>query len=163
MLGTYEANDLRFIASLDTMYVNAAGDTNSSRYVKKYLSMPFGDYDADDNFIVLRYADVLLMLAEAEGTYTPINDVRTRAGLATVANFADLGYSSFDELLLHERRVELAFENHRWYDLLRLGDGLAVMTAHMIAESYTPPVAYKMLFPIPQREVDLGLVQNTGY
>lgn len=168
MLATYESGDLRFAASMDTMYAiwnadSARYDTTEVLYIKKYLSMPFGDYDADDNFIVFRYADVLLMLAEANGSYSPINQVRSRTGLADVANYSELGYSSFDAFLLHERRVELAFENHRWYDLLRSGTALDVMGAHITIEGYTPPTADQMLFPIPQREVDLGLTQNPGY
>ena len=164
MIAAWEAGDSRFLGSMDTLYVNAAGDIITGvRFVTKYLSMPFGDYDADDNFIVFRYADVLLMLAEANGSYTTLNEVRSRAGLADVANFADLGYASFDALVLHERRVELAFENHRWFDLLRLGDALAVMEAHMTEELYTVPASHRLLYAIPQREVDLGLAQNPGY
>ena len=163
LIAAYEDGDLRFLASMDTVYVDAAGATNDARYIKKYLSMPFGDYDADDNFIVFRYADALLMLAESDGSYSPINQVRNRAGLADVTNFADLGYPSFDAFVLHERRMELTFENHRWYDLLRSGTALDVMRDRITAEGYAPPDADQMLFPIPQREVDLGLTQNPGY
>ncbi|MFQ5603528.1 MAG: RagB/SusD family nutrient uptake outer membrane protein [bacterium] len=164
MIAAYETNDLRFLASMDTSYVDLSGTTNSARYVKKYLSVPFGDNDADNNFIVFRYADVLLMLAEAIGegaeAYGLINQLRSRAGLADIDASTP---GTFEDKLLHERRVELAFENHRWYDLLRFGKALEVMQAHMAAEGFPQPGVNDLLFPIPQREVDLGLQQNPGY
>lgn len=176
LINTWEPGDLRFKASMDTMYSYFDADTGDTvivtdtRYIKKYLSVPFAEGDADNNFIVLRYADVLLMLAEAlgEGTeaYDLINQVRNRAGLASETSYTDLGYASFEDFLLHERRVELAFENHRWYDLLRFGKALDVITAHFATEPPTTiaaPDEYRMIAPIPQREVDLGLVQNPGY
>lgn len=53
--------------SMDTSYVDADGETQQARYIKKYISQPFALFDAENNFIVFRYADVLLMLAEALG------------------------------------------------------------------------------------------------
>lgn len=164
MLASYEAGDVRFAVSMDTTYVDDSGATVSARYIKKYLSVPFGDFDADNNFIVLRYADVLLMLAEAIGegseAYGLINELRTRAGLPDIDASTP---GTFAEKLLQERRVELAFENHRWYDLLRFGKALEVMQAHAAVEGFAAPSATQLIYPIPQREVDLGLTQNPGY
>src|SRR5690606_40858776 len=77
----------------------------------------------NDNWPVYRYADVLLMLAEAlneEGrtgeAYEYINAVRIRAGLETLSG---LNQIAFRQAVYQEERVELAFENHRWFDLLR--------------------------------------------
>ncbi|MEE9465039.1 MAG: RagB/SusD family nutrient uptake outer membrane protein, partial [Candidatus Neomarinimicrobiota bacterium] len=185
LINTWEAGDLRFKASMDTMYYYFNADSgryitvtdtvpgsHGRRFINKYLDtlavQPYAG-DADNNFVVLRYADVLLMLAEALGggteAYGLINQVRNRAGLANVTSYTDLGYASFEDFLLHERRVELAFENHRWYDLLRFGKALDVITAHFATEPpiLSAPAEYRMLSPIPQREVDLGLVQNPGY
>jgi hypothetical protein len=100
------------------------------------------------------------MLAEAIGegaeAYGYINEVRTRAGLADID--ADTP-GSFEEKLLQERRVELAFENHRWADLLRFGVAESVMAAQ------GKPVNDKLLYAIPQRELDLNanFIQNPGY
>ena len=110
--------------------------------------------------MVFRYADVLLMLAEALGesseAYGYINEVRERAGLGPIDSSTP---GTFEEKLLHERRVELAFENHRWADLLRFGVADAVMSAQ------GKPTNGKLLFAIPQRELDLNsnFSQNSGY
>ena len=126
----------------------------------------------------IRYADVLLMYAEAvlgagdEATArTYINKVRQRVGLADVAT-AD------NATLRHERRVELAMEGHRWFDLVRWegvdGKGLkAHMDAYKATESAEAQshiqefVAGKHeIFPIPQEEIQLNpteMKQNNGY
>ncbi len=126
----------------------------------------------------IRYADVLLMYAEAalgagdEATARMcINKVRQRVGLADVAT-AD------NATLRHERRVELAMEGHRWFDLVRwegvAGNGLkAHMDAYKATESAEAQshiqefVAGKHeIFPIPQEEIQLNpteMKQNNGY
>lgn len=126
----------------------------------------------------IRYADVLLMYAEAalgagdEATArTYINKVRTRVGLTDIAH-AD------NATLRHERRVELAMEGHRWFDLVRwegvAGNGLkAHMDAYKATETQEAQshiqefVAGKHeLFPIPQEEIQLNptpMKQNPGY
>ncbi|NIJ45759.1 hypothetical protein FHR24_002230 [Wenyingzhuangia heitensis] len=115
---------------------------------------------AGNDWVVLRYADVLLLHAEAimaGGTDTSnanaldsFNEVRNRAGLADDAD----GTITKDELLL-ERRVELAFENHRFFDLVRLERAEAVFSAF----SATNGLGYSssdLLLPIPQREINLS-------
>jgi len=128
--------------------------------------------DAGNDFIVLRYADVLLLHAEAilaGGGQTSSGAaiesymaVRTRAGFDPGARPAAL--TSGD--LLVERRVELAFENHRFYDLLRFGVADAVLGAHAAENGFTDYDARKLLLPIPSREINLSrgiLTQNPGY
>lgn len=122
-------------------------------YVRKFESVPFGPFDADNNWIELRYADALLMLAEAIGespeAYGYINQVRNRAGLPDIGA-GDPG--TFEEKLLRERRFEFLFENKRWEDLRRFGVTKQVMSAHLgVAES-----EIKLLYPIPQREIDVS-------
>ncbi len=166
MINAYEPGDLRFEASMDTTFLDPTSGVRQ-RYVRKYLSVPFGDQDGDNNWIVFRYADVLLMLAEAIGdggeAYGLINQLRTRAGLADIDASTP---GTFEDKLLQERRVELAFENHRWYDLLRFGKAQEVMQAHSSGATLDtfvdPAFTYtgQLLYAIPQREVDLGLVQN---
>lgn len=84
-----------------------------------------------NDWILIRYADVMLLLAETKANLGKdseavvlLNEVRERAGLGTYAEaLRDAGYRSkyptLKEAILHERRVELAFENHRWFDLVR--------------------------------------------
>ncbi len=124
---------------------------------------------AGNDWIVLRYADVLLMHVEAilaGGTDTSSSTaiasfqaIRDRAGITTpVTNITK------DDLLL-ERRVELAFENHRFFDLLRFDRAESVLSEF----STTNSLGYSssdLLLPIPQREINLskGLMsQNPGY
>jgi len=129
--------------------------------------------DAGNDFIVLRYADVLLLHAEAilggtaqTSSSAAINSymaVRTRAGFDPVA---DRPAALTAEDLLVERRVELAFENHRFYDLLRFGVADAVLGAHAAANGFSDYNARKLLLPIPSREINLSgglLTQNPGY
>src|SRR5690606_21110900 len=94
-------------------------DPNGVYYTIKYDDPGMTSANnSNHNFPILRYSDVLLMLAEATGesgdSYDLINEVRDRAGLGPIDASTP---GTFEEKLLHERRVELAFENHRWHDL----------------------------------------------
>ncbi len=125
--------------------------------------------DAGNDYIALRYADVLLMHVEAvmaggnsvssAGAISSFQAVRDRAGLT-----AAVSTISQDDLLL-ERRVELAFENQRWFDLLRFGVAESVLGAHATEMQYVFD-ARKLLLPIPGREINISgglLTQNPGY
>ncbi len=129
--------------------------------------------NAGNDFIELRYADVLLMHAEAilagggqtsdSGAIGSYMAVRERAGFDPVA---DRPTALTKEALLVERRVELAFENERFFDLLRFGVADAVLSAHAADNGYTDYDARKLLLPIPSREINLSkglLTQNAGY
>ncbi|MEP5914658.1 MAG: RagB/SusD family nutrient uptake outer membrane protein, partial [Flavobacteriaceae bacterium] len=125
--------------------------------------------DAGNDYIALRYADVLLLHVEAimaggastnnAAALSSFQAVRNRAGLTDiVTNITE------DDLLL-ERRVELAFENQRWFDLLRFGVAEAVLSAHAIEMDYAFD-ARRLLLPIPASEINLSgglLTQNPGY
>ena len=146
MEAAYEAGDARKAASMNPIN----GPLNAGRFILKYgTTTAYNEGDADYNFVVLRYADALLMLAEAlgEGTegYGLINQVRTRAKLTDISSTTPGTYA---DKLLQERRVELAFENHRWPDLLRFGKASQFLTA----QGKTP----RLLFLIPQRELDIN-------
>ena len=141
----------------------SATNTNIKKYVVGsganicFMSTP-------QNSHVIRYSDVLLTYAESileiEGGVTRnpdaleiYNQVRKRAGLAPVTEFNR-------EDILHERRVEFAFEGQRWFDLLRSGRALEIMTLHG-----KNPNKERLLFPIPSAELKINpnLVQNPGY
>lgn len=156
MWDAYEPGDLRRDISMALTYVNP--NTNAAveaRHILKFRSEPFQNNDSDINWPVLRYADVLLMLAEAIGespeAYGLINQVRARAGLGPIDASTP---GTFADKLLQERRVELAFENHRWADLLRFNRAEQVMQQQGLNA--------RLLFPIPQREIDVtpGFQQN---
>jgi hypothetical protein len=164
----------RFRASMDTSYVDAAGETQLARHVTKFESDPFANFEAENNWIVLRYADVLLMMAEAIGPSGTTADGRTGWDLIDEVRDRSLPDPQFDvdragdffAELLRERRVELAFENHRWPDLKRFEQYIDGVALNQVQDEL-PDLAssdFNLLFPIPQREVDVaGLTQNPGY
>jgi len=129
------------------------------------------------DFPILRYADVLLIYAEAQNAadgspnaaaYTAINSIRTRAGVAALAG---LSQSAFSEAVWKERVWELSSENIVWFDMVRTRKAFNTTTNAIVdLLSYTLPssaTAFKernLLFPIPSREVQASsLLQNTGY
>ena len=121
------------------------------------------------NFVVYRYADVLLMQAEAlnelgetAAARGPINIVRKRAGLDDIP--AGISKTDMKEAIIHERRMELAFEGHRWFDIIRIDNGeYAVNFLKSIGK--TNVNKNRLLFPIPQTEMDANplMTQNPGY
>jgi len=138
-------------------------DLDGDPYLNKYDATQAIAFDSDVNFIVFRYADVLLLLAEAigEGTeaYDLIDEVRSRSGLTTPSSTLT---GSFEEILLNERRREFVGENKRWPDLLRFGVAQQVMADYLSDEGFSPS-DIRLLYPIPQRELDAApgeLTQN---
>jgi starch-binding outer membrane protein, SusD/RagB family len=132
-----------------------------NEYISKYDANQSIAFDSDINLIVFRYADVLLMLAEAIGespeAYDLIDEVRERAGLTTPS--ATLA-GSFEEILLLERQREFVGENKRWPDLLRFGVAQSVMTNFFAGQGLNIS-NIRLLYPIPQRELDAAPGQMT--
>jgi tetratricopeptide (TPR) repeat protein len=164
MEAAYEVGDLRKDASMLSSYKAANGTAVNERYVVKFRQQGALNADSDVDFPVLRYADVLLMYGEslnesgrtAEGL-PYLNLIRKRAGLT---DKTALSQADFRLAMEQERRVELAFEGHRWFDLVRNGRFVTVMKA----KNYKVQ-DFNQLYLIPQREIDLNktLTQNTGY
>ena len=122
---------------------------------------------AGTNFIVYRYADLILIKAEAENeisgptatAYAEINKVRNRALLPNLT--AGLTKNQFRDSVLHERNLEFAMEQLRWYDLKRTDR----LKSTLIATGRNWNDKY-FLFPIPQTEIDASngrITQNPGY
>lgn len=132
---------------------------------------PGGNGNGPGNIRILRYADVLLIAAEALNeigrpaeALTYLNQVRARArGTADVLpDVTTTDQAQLRQAIWHERRVELAMEQHRWFDLVRTGRSLEVMKP--LRPNFT--ANKNELFPIPQTEIDLSegaLEQNPGY
>lgn len=133
---------------------------------------PGGNGNGPGNIRILRYADVLLIAAEAmnengkpELALTYLNEVRARARGGNpfiLPKITVTEKEALRALIWRERRVELAMEQHRWFDLQRQGRAASVMTA--LGKNYVP--GKHELFPLPQSEIDLSngsLSQNTGY
>lgn len=138
--------------------------------------------NSDANMHVVRYADALLMYAETlnetgqgQQALTHLNRVRERAFNSSDHNYASLSQVDFRTAVWQERRLELAMEGHRWFDLVRTGRFIQRMKNHAayessVAESNKTEIAeniqdHMILYPIPQREIDLNpeLQQNDGY
>ncbi|MEM7485508.1 MAG: RagB/SusD family nutrient uptake outer membrane protein [Bacteroidota bacterium] len=161
---TPELQPVRFPASIQVLSYNPSVITNDTFNDKFPTDGEIGDND----WIVLRYADVLLLYAEAilaggESTTDPravaaFNQVRARAGLEEVANLTK-------DALLKERRVEFVYENQRLYDLIRFGEADNILQQFSDENSlfYTSERKY---LPFPQREIDNlpnFYEQNPGY
>lgn len=187
MIAAYEPGDLRKAASLKTSYT-LNGTVVNVPYITKYTHPHTISGRTDDNWPVLRYADVLLMLAEAINEQSGptgeaagyLNQVRARAGLSARMG---LGKDDFRTAVLKERRVELAFENQRWFDLKRTMTPAQLTTflnAYGAREKANPTVSrggvpfnaqdyifseYQYYFPIPASEIliNSNLTQNPGY
>jgi hypothetical protein len=145
----------------------ASGASASAGNIKKYVvgSGPNICFmSTPQNAHILRYADILLTYAECimeiEGGVSSnpealdvFNQVRQRAGLEPL-DMID------KEIVLHERRVEFAFEGHRWFDLLRSGRAIEILSIHG-----KNPDIHNLLFPIPSGELQINpnLEQNPGY
>jgi starch-binding outer membrane protein, SusD/RagB family len=153
LIDAYEIGDERMAATV--------AYNGSYAYANKYNNLSLGD----DNVIILRLAEMYLIRAEAEAhlpggvvgnVQTDINSVRNRVGLD------DTGADTMNELLLaieNERRLEFAFEGHRWFDLVRTHRAIDIL----------PNVikSYQELFPIPLSELQTNnspeMTQNPGY
>lgn len=169
--GTYNASDYLAYSAVKSVvnYTPAAGKVGVP-YIKKYLHAPLpAPTGSSDNFPIYRYSDALLLLAEAlneQGkaaeALVPLNKVRKRAGLADATT---TDQNALRAIIYHERRVELAFENHRWTDLLRTGRAIDVINAFgpkikqeqpfLSSDAYVINT-HHLLFPIPQTELDLN-------
>ncbi|WP_294245539.1 RagB/SusD family nutrient uptake outer membrane protein [uncultured Chryseobacterium sp.] len=168
----YEAGDVRKNATIitagntlwDGRYI-PSGLTNPRYNYKAYPGLHADAWETDSNIKVLRYAEVLLMKAEAlnelgqsSTALVYINQIRMRAGLAPVSVS---GYTAVRDAIRKERRLELAMEHDRWFDIIRTGQAASAMTAD--GKTF---LSYYTVFPIPQQVINEGnglTVQNPGY
>lgn len=164
MINAFETGDVRKNATLLTSYTSGTTVVSTFPYVVKFRQQGAVGNDSDVDFPILRFADVVLMYAEAlneqgqtADALTQLNRVRVRAGLKALTG---LDQAAFRLAVEQERRVELAFENHRWPDLVRTNRYLPVLSAKGL-----PVKEFQRLYPVPQRETDLNgtLSQNPGY
>ncbi|WP_163711304.1 RagB/SusD family nutrient uptake outer membrane protein [Mangrovibacterium lignilyticum] len=185
LIAEYESGDMRMDASIG--YYSGEGYVNRP-YVKKYVHGASIAPNTNDDWPVYRYAEVLLMLAEATNEqgntgaalgYLNQVHAHSRTGLSALT-IAD--QSQLREAIIKERQIELAFENKRWLDLVRWGIAVDVMNAQGAKIKANPQAYYypdgvgpiteaynvtedHLLFPIPEREMRLNpdWEQNPGY
>lgn len=187
IMAAYETGDLRKDISLKPSFT-LDGKVYPVPFVSKYNYPHTIVNRTNTNWPILRYADVLLMLAESINEQAGptgealgyLNQIRKRAGLADLAG---LDKTAFRTAVLKERRLELAFENQRWFDLKRTktpAEWAAFMNAHGAMERAKPTVdrgnvpfnstdyiytesEYVLPIPAPQILINAKLTQNPGY
>jgi len=160
---------------------------NNSQFTPRKVYAALTSNQAINDFIVLRYADVLLMLAEAEAEVSgapnsaavdALNQVRKRAGIDEFAlgSFANL--AAFRAVIYRERRLELALECDRWFDMVRIsnisGNANYAQLAINVSESRTTAggrisiLPRDFIYPVPDSEVNIyndpsRFAQNPNY
>lgn len=145
LISTYnsEAGETRKDVILKEFWIDQKGATQYVSYVTKYLSPVTVRYDAENDWPILRFADVLLMLGEIENEFNGptqnaldyINATRLRAGLKKVEEVQPITTKSeYRTAMAKERRLEFALENHRLFDLLRTEQLINVMRKHYTTE-----------------------------
>lgn len=177
------AQGLNYITNDFTNFMNQFYSNDSERFevlyneydlrqVGKYLHNAADNSLAGNDWIVIRFADVLLMHAESimagstisysNAALTSFNKVRSRVDIDEVSELSL-------QMLSNERRIELAFENHRLYDMIRMGFALGQQPGTLqffgtqLGYSFEPT---DLLLPIPQGEINVSdglLIQNGGY
>ncbi len=197
----YDSADSRKNVTLSETWEN--GDkpegerTVYTAYVKKFLSQVSTKYDAENDWPVLRFADVLLMLGEVENELSGptatalnlLNATRERAGLTALTEEDIKDKNQYRLAMEKERRLEFAFENHRFFDLVRTNRFITVMEAHYETEQtvnaangnlsgcYTEPgnagsymsnrtlESWQLILPIPLSVITVNesITQNPGY
>ncbi|MCE6989705.1 RagB/SusD family nutrient uptake outer membrane protein [Dyadobacter sp. CY323] len=170
LVNAFEAGDLRapttftVLRAEDEQYydANVKGMTYGNKYLGTVTNVGVQRY-SDDNYIIYRLPDVMLMKAEAlvqtgnlPDAVAIVTQIRARAGLAAkAAATKDAALA----LVLDERKKELAFEGKRWYDLMRTNKVSTFRTE-------TSFIQNRFLLPVPQAEVDRNaklLPQNPTY
>lgn len=171
IIEAYEAGDVRKEASVGMLTAHGT----PYPYIKKYCHSHTQSGKTGDNWPVYRYAEVLLFIAEAlneqgntDEALKYLNKVRTRA-LLPASSVS--GQTNVREAIIKERRVELAFENKRWLDLVRTGKLEQVMKTYgervkakpmvyYFPDGFSvPPTAFtdiRILFPLPASEAALS-------
>lgn len=193
LLAAYDMSqgaDKRRDVNLAESYFNATTGqwvTKNARYVRKYLnrdqdSNPItSQYDGDADWPVIRVGDIALLYAEiANETTGPaaeplkyLNMIRERAGLAPYSATDVSSRYDFREAVRNERRLELAFENQRWFDLLRWGIARETVNNYIAGESFysgysytvNPLADWQLMLPVPIDVININpnVAQNFGY
>ncbi|MCX2738895.1 RagB/SusD family nutrient uptake outer membrane protein [Pontibacter anaerobius] len=163
-----------------SFYEEATADPNDVRgkmfgyYQSKDVHYPtkYGKTSAIDNIQIIRLGEVYLNRAEAraktgdvDGALADLNTIRQRAGIAPIEGLTDAQEAL--RAIWHERKLELAFEGHSFFDLVRTGQALNELTG--IPRTNGPDVNLadpaRQVFPIPAFDMDANknLVQNEAY
>ncbi|MFI3286055.1 MAG: RagB/SusD family nutrient uptake outer membrane protein [Rikenellaceae bacterium] len=182
--GAEAVYDLRKDNNVREGYYNSTNTWIDDAFVNKYISPITNDEDGDKDWPIIRFADVVLLFAEAinetegpAGAIEYINMTRSRAGLAALDAADYTTKHSMRMALEDERQKEFAFENQRWFDIVRTDRVLEIVNGAydddpFYAEAMEDEGLYieevtenAILLPIPQEEIDANpnITQNAGY
>ncbi len=188
----YENRDPRLAMTIkdfsESAVLNSSGKLVTFMYNGQSASgfnpVKYGNWDAltcdystksEQDWILIRYADVLLMYAEAtneatgpnQSVYDALNAIRARPGVAMPAIATGKTQAQLRDIIRHERRIELAMEGQRWSDIKRWKTAETYINTLVdqggTKRKFIAPTHY--LLPFPQSEIDVNknLVQNPGY
>lgn len=165
------ANPVFAIAASNTLFAAyPVGDTRLGLWTSRAQGQECRKWNGEEggfveNVLVLRYAELVLIQAEGRArsgndaaAQTALNRLRTNRGLAAVT---PTGTALINEIML-QRRLEFAFEGHRWFDLKRLGLPIAKDPAQGAAMSANDPRVLSFI-PVAELGINPKLVQNPGY
>lgn len=190
MVVAYEAGDLRkdltIAESYEVKTVDASGkeviSITEENYVTKYIVSGQAADDGEADWPVIRLADIVLLYAEvlnekgeSAKAATYVDKVRVRSGLPVLADDVKTMSYKLRDAIRDERRVELGFENQRWFDLVRWGIAIETVNESFLDEiksdgskfyvDIAPIKEGKILLPIPYTVININpsMSQNAGY
>ena len=148
----------------------------SNHYPSDHYPFMYKTRSKYNSIIKIRLADILLLKAEAyvetgnlQAAAALVNTVRNRAKLADLPATTVSSKEKMADAVLNERRLELAFEGQRWFDLVRTGKVFSILNSLNTRDSgrlpMTPVTEETVLLPVPQTQIDKNpnLTQNKGY
>ncbi|WP_026903156.1 RagB/SusD family nutrient uptake outer membrane protein [Pedobacter glucosidilyticus] len=182
----YETADLRRTVNMGRKSGNTIvpiTNTTGTPIITKYITSNLANSaDSNNDFHIIRYSDVLLLYAEAliergaandlTAALDIINQIRRTHGGTTLPLLTFTSQDDLRQKLRVERRKELLFEGHRWYDLVRWGIFVPTIKAHLAAQNNRPITDYNyvndnvLLLPLPNSDFVANpnlRPQNPGY
>ena len=184
LIATYVADGdtKRLETNIAQSYYNkTTGATVIATYCKKYTNPVVTDLDGESDWPVIRVGDIALLYAEllneingpTQESLKYLNMIRERAGIALYSADELSNKLDFREAVRKERRMELAFENQRWFDLLRWGNATTTVNNYLASETFYDDYTYtvnpiedwQVFLPVPISVLNINpdVAQNVGY
>ena len=177
-----EGDAVRLNVNIAQSYVNqTTGAIVAATYCPKYTNPVTVQFDGESDWPVLRVGDIALLYAELSNELNGpnatalqyLNMIRQRAGLAAYTLTTLNNTYAFREAVRNGRRLELAFENQRWFDLLRWDCAMTTINKYLATESFyagysytvNPIAQWQVMLPVPISVFNINpdVSQNTGY
>lgn len=185
IIDAYDSGDVRLDVNIAQSYYNSTTGSwvtsGNCRYCKKYTNAVSTEYDGESDWPVIRVGDIALLYAELLNEISGpdsdnlkyLNMIRERAGVSTYSLTDLSNRPAFREAVREERRLELAFENQHWFDLLRWDMAVETVNSYFATEEFYSKYSYTIndieswqtILPIPVSVIDINpdVAQNVGY